>query len=283
MSSPNNAYKTHRSLTTAGATAETGILSCAVGLHRGGGVQLTGTFTGTVQFEETLDSGTTWIAKTVYPAAGGAGVTSATATGQWKFANGGSTNFRVRCSAYTSGPIVVDIVLTEGVDPIAERGSSGIPYNADVTLTRTNDTAVYNGNDVVGAATGSTAALAFTIGPSGGGSVLITTTRLAVNLSSVPAGMGNFRLYFYNVTPPSALGDNAPWDLPSGDRTAFLGYIDLGTPVDLGSTLYVETVHQDKQVVVPSGGILYAYLVTTGGYTPSASDVFRITVNSIGL
>lgn len=116
----NDAFKTSLSITTTGATAATGILECAVGRKRGGGIQLTGTFTGTVQFEETLDSGTTWIAKTVYPVGGGAGVTSATATGQWKFACGGSTNFRVRCSAFTSGPIEVALTLTEGVDPIAQ-------------------------------------------------------------------------------------------------------------------------------------------------------------------
>jgi hypothetical protein len=120
MSSPNNAFKTYRNLSTTGATAETGILSCAVGMHRGGGVQLLGTFTATLQFEESLDGGTTWIAKTVYPAGGGAGVTSATGTGQWKFANGGSTNFRVRCSAFTSGPVAVALTLTEGVDPQAQ-------------------------------------------------------------------------------------------------------------------------------------------------------------------
>lgn len=159
----------------------------------------------------------------------------------------------------------------------------GPAYSSTVTLTRPNDTNAYAANDVIGAATGSTAALPFTLGSSDGGAVLITTARFAINLSAVISGMGNFRLYFYNVTPPSALGDNAPWDLPAGDRTAFLGYIDLGTPVDLGSTLYVETTHVDKQVVVPSGGILHAYLVTTGAYTPSASDVFRITLNSIGL
>jgi len=159
----------------------------------------------------------------------------------------------------------------------------GPAYSTTVTLTRTNDTNAYAANDVIGAATGSTAALAFTLGSSDGGHVLITTARMAIDLSAVISGMGNFRLYFYNVTPPSALGDNVAWDLPSGDRTAFLGYIDLGTPVDLGSTLYVETTHVDKQVVVPAGGILYAYLVTTGAYTPSASDVFRITLNSMGL
>lgn len=164
--------------------------------------------------------------------------------------------------------------------PVEIRGPA---YSSTVQFARTNDTNIYAANDVIGAATGSSAALAFTVGSSDGGHALLTTARLAINLSAVISGMGNFRLYFYNVTPPSALGDNVAWDLPSGDRTAFLGYIDLGTPVDLGSTLYVETTHVDKQVVVPAGGILYAYLVTAGAYTPSASDVFRITLNSIGL
>jgi hypothetical protein len=119
-----NAFKANRSLTTTGATEATGIVEVYGGGHRGGGVQLTGTFTGTVQFEETLDGGTTWIAKTVFPAAGGGGVTSATATGQWKFALGGGTHFRARCSAFTSGPIVVDIALTRGVDAIGLAGSA---------------------------------------------------------------------------------------------------------------------------------------------------------------
>jgi len=151
MSSPNNAYKTYRSLSTTGATsAETGILSCAVGMHRGGGVQLLGTFTATVQFEETLDSGTTWIAKTVYPAGGGRGVTSATGAGQWKFACGGSTNFRIRCSAFTSGPIGAAITLTEGVDAVALSGAGsaaptggGITWQAPVAVAMTGSSKTF--------------------------------------------------------------------------------------------------------------------------------------------
>ena len=162
-------------------------------------------------------------------------------------------------------------------------GSPGYPYSDTVPVTRTNDTNAYGANDVIGAATGSTAAIQFAIGPAAGGAVLLTTARLEIDISAVPSGMGNFRLYFYSVTPPSALGDNAAWDLPSGDRSSFRGYIDLGTPADLGSTLYVEVTHLDKQVSVPAGGILYAYLVTQGAYTPSASDVFKITLHSIGL
>lgn len=136
----NDAYKTSLPITTTGATAATGILECAVGRKRGGGIQLTGTFTGTVLFEETLDSGTTWISKTVYPVAGGVGVTSAAAPGQWKFACGGSTNFRVRCSAFTSGPIVACITLTEGVDPVAGNGAAAGASAESATLTKVSVT-----------------------------------------------------------------------------------------------------------------------------------------------
>lgn len=129
-----NAYKANRSLTTVGTTPETGICEVMGGGHRGGGIQLSGTFVGTVQFEESIDGGTTWIAKTVYPAAGGAGVSSATAVGKWKFGLGGSTHFRVRCSAFTSGPIVVDIALTKGVDAIGENGGGGAaPIGGGIT------------------------------------------------------------------------------------------------------------------------------------------------------
>lgn len=159
----------------------------------------------------------------------------------------------------------------------------GPAYRSTVTLTRTNDTNAYTANDVIGAATGSTAALTFaSIGSSDGSTVRIVGVQFQVDLSAVISGMTSFRLYLYNVTPPSALGDNAAWDLPSGDRASFLGYVDLGTPVDLGSTLYVESTY-DKQIVVPAGGSVFGYLVTNGAFTPSASIVHKITLHTIGL
>lgn len=163
-------------------------------------------------------------------------------------------------------------------------GGSYAAYNKSVSLTRTADTNAYLANDVVGAATGSTAALTFDgIGPAAGGEVMITTARFEIDLAAVISGMTSFRLYFYSATPPSALGDNAAWDLPSGDRASFRGYIDLGSPVDLGSTLYVETTQINKQILVPSGGSLFAYLVTNGAYTPGSGDVFKITLHSVAL
>jgi hypothetical protein len=85
-----------------------------------------------------------------------------------------------------------------------------------VTLTRTADTNAYTANDVVGAATGSTAALSFaSLGPPGA-NIMVTGCRLRIDVAAVPSGMTSFDLHLYDATPPSALGDNAAFDLPSG-------------------------------------------------------------------
>jgi hypothetical protein len=95
--------------------------------------------------------------------------------------------------------------------------------------------------------------------------------------------MTSFRLNLYNATPPSALGDNAVWDLPSGDRASYLGYVDLGTPVDIGSTLYVQQTGLDYDFLMGATNNLFGYLVTNGGFTPSASTVKDITLYSMAM
>lgn len=186
-------------------------------------------------------------------------------------------------TAYPDGSDVQIAVDAYGNLRTVGAGANGGAFSDTVTLTRTNNTDAYTAGDVVGAATGSTAALQFDIGPSGGGPVLITTVSLAVNITAVPSGMTSFRLHLYSVTPPSALGDNAAFDLPAGDRASYLGFVDLGSPVDIGSTLYIETNQYNKQVVVPSGGSVFGYLVTVGAFTPAASTVFNISLHSVGL
>ena len=55
-------------------------------------------------------------------------------------------------------------------------------------------------------------------------------------------------------------------------------------PIDLGSTLYVETLQVNKQIRMPGNvsGSLYGYLVTIGGYTPGSGDAFKITLHAAG-
>lgn len=164
------------------------------------------------------------------------------------------------------------------LENIASTGFGGVP----VSFTRPDDTTAYDAGDVLGTSktAGTSAAIEFTkTGPSGQ-RIYITSAALEVDLAAVPSGMTSFRLHLYNVTPPSVLVDGAAWDLPAGDRTSYLGYIDLGTPVDVGSTLYVQTDGINKQIKL-SGTSLFGYLQTIGGYTPASQTVYKVSLSAL--
>lgn len=187
--------------------------------------------------------------------------------------------------ASTGGTVVSGNVGVLGVDaatiasaanPLPTSGI-GFAYSNAFTITRPANQTPYTAGDVVGGA------LTFTSMGSSAGRIMITTDQLELDLTAIPAGMTSFTLYLYNVTPPSALADNAPWDLPSGDRASYLGFVTMGSPVDLGSTCYVETNIINKQLKL-AGTSLFGYLVTTAGYTPAAnSEVYVATLHAVGL
>lgn len=147
---------------------------------------------------------------------------------------------------------------------------------ATAIVTRTNDTNAYGALDVVGAATGATAAVSFTLAP-GEAVVRIVTTTLEIDASAIIMSETSYALYLYRETPPSALGDNVAWDLPSGDRAAFIGSLALGTPADVGASLFIQVDNIMKDIYLPTG-VLYAYLVTAAAHTPTASRVYRVRI-----
>lgn len=160
---------------------------------------------------------------------------------------------------------------------------NAVGYTASATFTRPNNTTAYAAGDVLGSDTTASSALEFAnIAGVAGQDILITSAQLQIDVSAIPSGMTSFRLYLYSVTPPSAYADNAAWDLPSGDRASYLGYVDLGAPADLGSTLYVE-VNQINKHVRLSTTSLFAYLVTNSAYTPTAQAVKKITLHALGI
>lgn len=91
---------------------------------------LTGTFSGTVQFEASGDGGTTWVALNVTPSNSSTAVSSATTAGTWQANVVGYTNVRERVSTYTSGTAVASIV----VSTVSARGGSGGGGGAAPTL-----------------------------------------------------------------------------------------------------------------------------------------------------
>lgn len=277
-------------LITGAATANS-TFALAINGFSGFYALITGTWTGSLQFEKSLDGGTTWTPFAVFIDGTSISEIAVTLNCSVRSSPAGATHVRVRSTAAMTGTANVlftfasaDTVVTV-VNQIAVKSTAS---TVPLTITRPANQTPYTANDVVG---GALAALTFanfapvTLAGGAGPQMMITGVQLECDIAAVPAGMVNMRLYLYNVTPPSALADNAAWDLPAGDRASFLGYIDCGTPVDLGSTLYVEANGINKLIALPAASTsLFGYLVTIGGYTPAAnSEVYKLTLHALSV
>lgn len=152
-------------------------------------------------------------------------------------------------------------------------------FKSKPAVTRPANTTAYTAGDVVGGV------IEFGSLPRPN-ALFITSADLRIDVSAIPSGMTTFRLHLYDATPPSALADNAAWDLPSGDRANYLGFVDYGTLTDTGSTLYCRVDQANVHVGYGSSGntSLFGYLVTTGAYTPAAnSEVYNPGIYGITL
>lgn len=143
-------------------------------------------------------------------------------------------------------------------------------FKSQVTITRPANVTPYNAGDVVGGAFKFVGMPDPDTSGSGSYSLLLTSVGLAIYVAAIPSGMTSFRIPLYDGKPASAIADNAAWDLPSGDRAAYLGYIDVGSPADAGSTLYVQADQLNKQILVTKS--LWGYLITNGGFTPAGNS-----------
>jgi hypothetical protein len=85
----------------------------------------------------------------------------------------------------------------------------------------------------------------------------------------------------FNSAPTTVI-DNTAFDLVSADRTAYLGNIEIDTPVDLGSTLYMQKDSVGMLCKLLSGSTtLYGILQTMGGYTPTPSASKTIAFHTL--
>jgi hypothetical protein len=170
----------------------------------------------------------------------------------------------------------MDDVVDSAVFPEDNLAGSAPGLYASVSVTRPATAPTYAAGDVVGGA------LDFNLAAISGSSIEIRTTSLRKDVAALIAGETSYILHCYNVTPPSALADDAPWTLPAGDRAAYLGPINLGTPIAATSTLYVELNAVGKMLRL-SGTHLFGYLVTSGSFAAVASTVYTVNVHAVQL
>lgn len=135
--------------------------------------------------------------------------------------------------------------------------------------------AEYTAGDVFG-----TAQTFSGIGPSAGGTVRIISTTLLIAHTALVSSEGAYTLHLFNAALASPLADNAAFDVAVADRSKYLGSLALGTPVDVGTSLWVEVNLLGKLILVPSGGAVVGYLVNAATITPTAA-ARTVTIHGI--
>jgi hypothetical protein len=166
--------------------------------------------------------------------------------------------------------------LQSGAVPIGDNSGSltidGTAYAATVSFTRPANTTAYTAGDVIGTGASNDAIHTLSSIGSSGGYVVVQSIELVLGISAVPSGMTSFRVHFYD-TSPTAAADNSVFDVASGDRAKYLGYIDLPAPVDLGSTCFTQIDYPGKLFKLASASAsLFCELQTIGGFTPAANS-----------
>ena len=154
----------------------------------------------------------------------------------------------------------------------------GKAYRTTATITRPSNTTAYTAGDVVGD-TGGSAVISLTAAGPTAGFVLVQSVSLVFSDSVVPSGMGAFRVHLFS-TSPTAIADNAPFDLTSGDRATYMGYIDLPAPQDLGSTIYTQVDYPGRLIKLAAASTtLFVEIETRGAYTPVSASTVSIRMN----
>jgi hypothetical protein len=166
--------------------------------------------------------------------------------------------------------------LQSGAVPIGDNSGSltidGTAYAATVSFTRPANTTAYTAGDVIGTGASNDAIHTLSSIGSSGGYVVVQSIELVLGIAAVPSGMTSFRVHFYD-TSPTAAADNSVFDVVSGDRAKYLGYIDLPAPVDLGSTCFTQIDYPGKLFKLASASTsLFCELQTIGGFTPAANS-----------
>jgi hypothetical protein len=111
---PITATATLTTNTCAGASINsTGCIGVNLGGYKYVGVQITGSWTGTITFEVSADNGTTWVTQNMLPSTGTqTAVNTATGNGLWYSTLLSASQFRARFGTATTPPVTVWVRAT---------------------------------------------------------------------------------------------------------------------------------------------------------------------------
>ena len=153
-----------------------------------------------------------------------------------------------------------------------------IGKTVSASQTRPNNVTAYDALDVVGQDSAANMVFSNVIADEGGAFVIFGA-RLRIDVAAIPAGMSSFRLHLYNAAP-TAIVDNAAYNLPAGDRAKYLGYVEISGVLDIGDTLWIQATGVNFVGKLAAGSTsLWGILQTVSAYTPTASAVKTVMLN----
>jgi len=152
-----------------------------------------------------------------------------------------------------------------------------------VSFVRTADTTAYAANDVIGinaAGVAGSAIHTFALAGPAGGNVVISGFDLTIDATAIPAGMTTFRLHIYDASPTAIL-DNAAFNLVTADQLKHLAVLDNVTMADYGNSLFGINANIGHHVKLASGVTsLFGQLVTNAAFTPASGTAFQIRLRT---
>ena len=148
------------------------------------------------------------------------------------------------------------------------------PTTATSTPAAASHTALYT----VGPAA-STCTLSFANAGASSKQIMIVGASLSIDSGTAVAS--NFRLHLQNADKATPVNGNTLFDVLSTDLSKYLGYIDLGTPVDLGTSQWTEQNGLAKPVLL-SGTTLYGWLTVSSTVT-LAAVAHKVTLFTVPL
>lgn len=151
-----------------------------------------------------------------------------------------------------------------------------VPNTATGTVT-IGTGAAHSAGDVVSTDTG--AIISFDTGLPEGGGGFISASLVTLNQGAVFTGGAGYTLHLFNAAP-TAQATNAAFNLAAADVPKYIGYITIGTLVDLGDICAVQNVGHNKPFALTQYDTkLYGKLVCLGGETTITGKV--ITINLV--
>jgi hypothetical protein len=156
-------------------------------------------------------------------------------------------------------------------------------WNPQASFTRPANTTAYASGQLVANSTtaGAVVPLAVSVGGNSmPGATRITRVRLAK--SGTVATNASFRVHLYGASPTPANGDGGAWS--SNQAGSYLGSIDVASMkpftdgcCDVGAA----AAGSEFLVRLPSGTTIYALIEARAAYTPVASEVFTLTLETV--